>query len=86
VIPGVDVRDTGADRLDRPGSLMPEHHREGVRGRPGDDMPITVADTRGPDAHENFALTRFPEVDLAHPDRLSYSGKDGGTCLHEGKC
>ena len=73
----------GTDRLDDAATFMPKNawkdaFRIGTRQREG----IRVADTAGDDAHQNFSLPWWLDLDFGHFQRLPGSPGNGSTCFH----
>ena len=55
-VAGRDVHDALADGLDRPGALVPEHHRPAALAEAaGGEVHVGVADARSGDAHLHLA-------------------------------
>ena len=68
------------DRLDHPGTLMAEHHRQDIAeiGHAVRQMHIRPADARGGDADHDLALAGFLDGDLLELERDVVLVQDGG--------
>jgi hypothetical protein len=75
--------DIGADRLDHPGPLVPQHGRRVAGGvGAGGGVEVGVADPAGMQANQHLARPRLGQLDLLHRQWLSEFLQHRGAHLH----
>jgi hypothetical protein len=83
VVTLLDGRDPGADGLHDARALVAEHHRERVRGRAGDHVPVAVTDPARGDPHRHLAWARLGKLDVL--DRQPRVDLPEDSCAHSGR-
>jgi S-(hydroxymethyl)glutathione dehydrogenase/alcohol dehydrogenase len=73
-----DCGDACADGLDDPGPFVAEDDRERIGRRPGDDVPVAVADAARVETDDDLAVARIRQLDLLDAERLVDGSQDGG--------